>query len=302
MSSMAFLESFMERYDYPAEAREALRGALRHLSGIPAVRAFWADCMASYPVHHAPRDVSELFNRVHAVSGTFGVPYETVELLFFILLAEPLRDIYREEGISEAIYDDTMLDLRAKLVECRKVYGIWGSFVAFWLVGFFALGRFGIGRLEYEPETKDALTLPDGRSFPGGRCLDVHIPSRGHLTKENIEDSFRRAEKFFRDRIPGDTLAFFCHSWLLYPRHEEFLPEGSNILAFQRDFDITRGGESKVFDDAWRVYYADAGKKPEDLPTDTPLRAAYTAWLRQGNRAGWGQGFILFDGEKGIKP
>ena len=290
MSSMAFLESFMERYDYPAEAREALRGALRHLSGIPAVRAFWADCMASYPVHHAPRDVSELFNRVHAVSGTFGVPYETVELLFFILLAEPLREIYRQEGIGEDIYDDTMLDLRAKLVECRKVYGIWGSFVAFWLVGFFALGRFGIGRLEYEPETKDALTLPDGRSFPGGRCLDVHIPSRGHLTKENIEDSFRRAENFFRDRIPGDTLAFFCHSWLLYPPHREMLPADGGICTFMDFFTIYASEESPDRHDLWRIFDTPETQDLSKFPRQTSLQRAYLARLEAGLPVGEGRG------------
>lgn len=291
--SMVFLDWFMERYDYPAEAREALRGAYRHLSGIPAARQLWADCAASYPAHHAPRDVSGLFNRVHEVSGTFGVPYETVELLFFILLAEPLRDIYREEGISEAIYDDTMLDLRAKLVECHKVYGIWGSFVAFWLVGFFALGRFGIGRLEYEPETKDALTLPDGRRFPGGRCLDVHIPSRGRLTKENIEDSFRRAEVFFRDRIPGDMLAFFCHSWLLYPPHREMLLPDSGICTFMDFFTIYASEESPDRHDLWRIFDTMETRDFSKFPRRTTLQRQYLARLEAGLPVGSGRGVRL---------
>lgn len=290
-----YLNGFFEEFGYPKEARDSLLRAAKLTEGRPEIEKYLKEYRETGKTDHG-----KALDEAGRLAGTVGLsPYET-QFLLYLLLSEPLLDRYRAAGISRDIWHDSMDDLRCKLFECYRMYGIWGSFVAAWFPRFFEMTRFALGRLQFENYDIDE-DYPAFGLKKGDTVVNMHIPSRGKLPHEAVTDSYKRAYDFYPQYRRDGVLPLFCHSWLLYPRHEEFLPEGSNILAFQRDFDITRWGESKVFDDAWRVYYADAGKKPEDLPTDTPLRAAYTAWLRQGNRSGWGQGFILFDGKTVIK-
>ena len=121
------------------------------------------------------------------------------------------------------------MDLNWKLHECRKMYGIWGSFVSWWFDGFFEMTRFALGRLQFElmdfPESyeKTGHVRPEGMT----KVINMHIPSCGPLKKADCEASFRQAAAFFADAFPGEKIAFFCESWLLYPRHREFLSPDS---------------------------------------------------------------------------
>ena len=92
-----------------------------------------------------------------------------------------------------------------------------------------------------------------------------------------------------------------CGSWLLYPRHREFLPEKSNILKFLNDFEIVSWEEKENFGDAWRVFGRYADLPFEQLPRDTSLRKAFAEWLCSGRKTGSGFGFIIFDGEKIVR-
>ena len=96
-------------------------------------------------------------------------------------------------------------------------------------------------------------------------------------------------------------MLFCCGSWLLYPRHREFLPEKSNILRFLDDFEIVSWAEKENFGDAWRVFGRYSELPVEQLPRDTSLRRAYADWLAAGNKTGDGYGLFLFDGEKIVR-
>ncbi len=291
-----YLDSFFRRFGYPASARESLGSLAAMTAGEPLLETYLTEYRRTGEI-----DYGRLLDDMETLAEKHGVsPYET-QFLAFVLLSEPLLGRYREAGIPEEIWVDSMTDLRCKLTECEKMYGVEGSFVACWFCRFFDMTRFALGRLQFETAEMPRDYVPGGLK-KGETVINVHIPSRGKLPHEAVLDSYRRAWEFYPQYRRNGLLPIICFSWLLYPRHAEFLPPSSNILAFANDYTILDWGESEEFDDAWRIYYRDAGRPPEELPTDTPLRAAYTAWLRKGGRSGVGSGILLFDGEKVIRP
>lgn len=44
-----------------------------------------------------------------------------------------------------------------------------------------------------------------------------------------------------------DYIIIVCNSWLIFPKHYEFLPLNSNIIGFMNDFDILWGSEEEIF-------------------------------------------------------
>ena len=79
-----------------------------------------------------------------------GVHEYTVKLLAYICLSRQLRANYEARGLDLGIWFDSMCDLKYKLIECKLVKGIYGSFVAEWFSRFFNMTRFGLGRLQFE--------------------------------------------------------------------------------------------------------------------------------------------------------
>ena len=71
---------------------------------------------------------------------------------FILLCAKPLRYIYQNKGLGEELFIDTMMDAKYKLMECKAVHNIWGTFVLTWFKGFFTLDRFKLGRLQFNFE------------------------------------------------------------------------------------------------------------------------------------------------------
>ena len=210
---------------------------------------------------------------------------------------------YAREGISDEIYWDTMDDLRCKLLECKEVEGVWGIFVAPWYSGFLAMTRFALGRMQFELTTfghgtyeKNGFTVNNNDIV-----INMHIPSSGKpFDTEARLDAYRRAYKFFH-KDSSKPAVFVCSSWLLYARHPEFLPEGSNILSFMKDFDIIKSEDSDHFGNDWRVFGGKTDCKPEELPRNTSLQRAYADRLMRGEPTGSGFGVFLFDGENILK-
>lgn len=297
----AYLDLFMEKTGFPEDSRETFRDTNRRLLADPeAAAAFDAICP-----RYTDDDRGAVLEEADRIGEKIGVHNYTIELFYFMYISHALRERYAAKQIDDQIFWDSMTDLRAKLVECRDVYGINGSFVAGWFFGFFEMTRFALGRLQFERtdySREEPYTCAGVSLREGDEMINMHIPSLGPLTVESMMDAFRRAYDFplFADlRVEGSKYApFCCGSWLLYPPHYDFLPKHSNILKFMDCFDIIEWVDSEEFHDDWRVFGKYKDLPPKELPRDTSLRRAFADRLIAGKPVGHGFGVFFFDGEK----
>lgn len=289
-----YLKDFMQWCEYPPEAVDSLMQDYERLHRhAHAARVFHS------LVDLFDRDL--LFNYTAALemltdaAEAAGVPWQAVHLLFCLCLSRHTKEMYDARGIGEDVFRMSMLDMRWKLMECRKRFGIWGAIAGRWFERFFRLTRFALGRLQFEPDfARHDVTLGGHTLQKGDVVINMHIPSCGPLTREACLDSFRQAAAFFRELFPGRPVAFMCSSWLLYPEHEVILPESSNIRGFMDFFHMVEtrtdnGG------DLWRIFYVDDYSDLNALPQETSLQRAYVKMLQEGKPSGSGVGYFLWE-------
>lgn len=294
MSKMKeYLNDFFARFDYPKDASDELISAYFAISEKcpelldEILKMYESDCNCDY---------GKILKIAEKMSELTGIHEYTVKLLVFICLSKRLKELYSEKNISESIWYDSMCDLKYKLYECRDIYGINGSFVAFWFDGFFKLNRFALGRFQFEIRKFKHHYKKDGKElFPESDVLAVHIPrSKVRLEKDICNLSYKMAEDFFALHFSNSPLAFVCHSWLLYPENEHLFPKGSNLLGFMQKYDIIKSGDyGNDNPDLWRIFDMNYNGDPDSLPEDSSLRRAYKNHLKNGGKTGWGFGVFF---------
>jgi hypothetical protein len=114
--------------------------------------------------------------------------------------------------------------------------------------------------------------------------LSVHIPGFcGPFPPEVCEASFDLAREFFPRHFPEETYRFaVCKSWLLDRQLADYLPETSNIVQFQRRFQLAYAPEPDNHDTLDFVFRA-PGRPLDELPQDTALQRAVVSHIRAGN-------------------
>lgn len=299
----AFLTEFFKICDYPDEAAASL---LRDFD------ILWAndDCRAHFEEHiedYEKNDTTDFYKaRVNAgqLAEAVGVHKYVGELLIFCCLAKHLREMYKSRMIDDKIWLDSVTDLRTKLIECHKVHGIWGTFVASWFPQFFTLERFALGRLQYQKApyyaTKDPYTVGGTTVvYSDSRALEVHIPSTGSLDEESVIDSLLRAYDFFSgtEYIHDGVMICECSSWLLYAGLRDTLSPTSNVIKFSNCFDITLTKDDPEFSDCWRVFGKSWDGDAAGLCRNTDMQRRIAARLEDGKTMGAGVGVLAFDGK-----
>ncbi len=274
------VDAYGIRADFPAEGIASLaKGAVALPDG--AIAMLHADLNDYRKNEKITYGMQEAFEK-----AALPVHCYTAQMLFYMAFLPVLEEKYREKKLPEAFFDRVLFDLRAKLLECRQVYDIWGSFVAIWFARFFNFTLYGIERLEFAPFRAEYDYEGQGVQVKKGDfVIDVHIPSGEPLPHDAVMRSYRRAAKFFGCNI------FVCESWMLYPAHSEMLTECPNLMAFFKDYDVVEWGQDTG--DLWRIFGAEHEKSPENLPRDTTLRRVYADRLQAGLPIGWGKGIFV---------
>ena len=303
MHNNEFVNGLMGRIGFPEEAIAEMVRIETRLDNEPD----FAEDMDMLVREYMYPKAENLGKYLDIISKDFTAKYSeheyTLNEVFLLNCTEILYDRYKKAGIADNIFWDTMCDLKYKLMECIECEHVWGTFVAGWNDGFFRMTRFALGRFQYEPSvfshkggylTKCGYKIEEGEQIHG-----FHIPSSGvSLTDDVRLDSYRKAYEFYKDELDGKPLVLCCGSWLLYPKHREFLPANLNILRFMDDFEIISEGTDDSFHNDWRLFGHWTEYPLEQWPEDTSLRKAYKNWLLSGHKAGDGYGVIVFDGEK----
>lgn len=212
---------------------------------------------------------------------------------------------YKDLGFSDAQFFENMRDLKYKLDECRTVYGVTGTFVAWWNHGWLDATRFKLGRFQYERAEFDCdeVVICGIKTQKGDRVFNFHIPSSGEDMGESARlASYKQAYDFFKNELPSDgVMRIVCRSWLLWSGLKEMLGEKSNIRSFASDFTLIKEGRYEAYGDYWRVFGKDFCLPPDKLPRNNSLRRGVADMIARGESMGWGYGLILFDGEKIIR-
>ena len=282
------LKEIMERLDFPQEAINYLLAAENEYNSELIAAAAKDFCYENCTVNDA-------FDKIKAMNT--GVNVYTEQLIFFIHAANPLLERYKAAGIDEKIFWDSIQDLKWKLEECHRVYGIWGTFVGFWFPDFYHLKRFALGRLQFE-KAKFKCEEYTGKGIhlkKGDAVYNVHIPSSGKLDMDLVVQSMKKAYEFYHE---SGNMAIVCYSWLLDKDLREAFPENSNIKKFGDCFDIIMKSENDTFEDAWRVFSKNYDGDTSVLPKKTALQKNVAKWLEKGIKTGAGYGVTVFDGKK----
>lgn len=301
MYTTDYLRLFIHALDLPEDSRAPLLHDYESLLAAPGAEA---EMKAAEDKLFAGAQWDALAPHMDKLADMSGLHRHVVDFLFLMAASERLRETYRTHNLPDALFWDTIADLKYKLIECHDVYGIWGTFVAFWHPWFYTLRRFKLGRMQYEAIPfggKEPVTLGGYTVKPGDTVYNMHIPSCGSLNRAARIDSYKKAYAFFRDKLDGKPIVFVCHSWLLFPGNREILPPTLNMVDFIDDFHIYEAQESDEFHDKWRVFGKDFEKPDAELPEDTTQRRCFKKWLLAGKKTGVGAGIFLYDGKNFVK-
>ena len=209
------------------------------------------------------------------------------------MLCQNLEKLYRENGYSNELFHNTMLDIKYKLIECHLVKGIWGTFVSPWFEEFFYLNRFCFSILQFELAPFE-IEYQDEKNIIhfNTPSINIHIPRTGKkMYKELIDKSINEAYEFYKNKFNNKVL-FKCHSWLLFPRNLDYLSSDSNIRYFYSLYNIIDTQYFSSYSETWRLFdceYIILDK----LPNDTSLRRGYIDLIKNNEKIGYSFGYFI---------
>ncbi len=214
---------------------------------------------------------------------------------------------HRSRGIPEEISWASMADLGRHMAIHRRTYGATGVDAPWWVALCLRAEVFDLGRLQYNwfrlgvadispPWYPAKQAQQRGEGFePGDLCVGVHIPESGPLTPAACNHSFEMARAFFSEYFPlvsQKRRLATCWSWLLDEQLAAWLPAESNIVSFQRRFQLVPGGiedDKEILEFVFRK--PDASDHLDALPQRTSLEKSVVAHLKAGGhwrtRTGW---------------
>ena len=208
-------------------------------------------------------------------------------VFLFLSAAASARADHAARDIPERVSRATFADLDLWIEAHRVRHGAPGLREIAWLHNHFTGRLLALGRLQYRFETFPAEfvpLVPDGAApGPESPVLSVHIPASGPLAPEDCARSFAEAAGFFPRHYPDRAVrGLVCYSWLLDPALADYLPAQSNIVSFQRRFDVFA---LPVADDApFRALFPEAWSDPRSAQPRTALQSALRDHLLAGHR------------------
>lgn len=209
--------------------------------------------------------------------------------------ARALHDTFKEAGIPDEIYYDSMSDIEVWAENYYRKHGKWGLSEIDWINKVLSMKVFKLGRLQFEPlagEPSHEILHLARCPAPGTLVLNTHIQAGASLDPLACQASYAMAGPFFLSRgLNFSRILFYCDSWLLHPLLIAILPSSSNIIKFQKPYTIvstnpnSRHMELRVF--------GELRDRPEDYPEQSSLQRALKKALTEGMPAGTAKGYFV---------
>lgn len=167
-----------------------------------------------------------------------NVAFSGKNLIMFLYFCEELEERYQKAGIDQEILLQTIEDVRVNVQRNVILKGKIGLLGGDFMQSRMSMKLFRLGRLQFEM-SEMYVDIPQKKICKGEPILDVHIPKGGPLTPDECRQSFEMARSFFATYFPEyQYRCYTCFSWLLDDNLRSFLPNNSNILQFQKLFEV----------------------------------------------------------------
>jgi hypothetical protein len=209
-----------------------------------------------------------------------GPAWRHLYVYAYLALVDVVRGYHRDHGIADAVTWTTLADLGRNLAVDRRMNGEGWPVMQAWLTLHSRGAVYELGRLQHH--------RGDGAE------LGLHIPEAGPLTPEAVTASLDAARAFFPRHFPDEHYTHFaCGSWLLDPQLLEYLPESSNIVRFQRRFELEPYEEPEGIDcdaEVLRFVFRTLTTPLDRLPRRSVLQRAVVDHLEAGRHWRWRRG------------
>jgi hypothetical protein len=183
-------------------------------------------------------------------------------------------EYHRDHGVPDSVSWATLADLGRNLAVDRRMNREGWPVMQAWLSLHWRGAIYELGRLQFHRGATDS------------GVIDLHIPESGPMTPGAIDASLDEARAFFPRHFPDERYtAFGCGSWLLDPQLLEYLPEDSNIIRFQRRFELAPYQEPEGLDadvEVLRFVFRTLTTPLDQLPRRTVLERAIVDHLKSG--------------------
>ena len=214
---------------------------------------------------------------LEAIQACLGEDPDGFRLLWVLLeMARETWAGYKARGISLEVFTETMKFvprfLRSQLQQTGRLIFRWG----WWFWRELAMVEYRVGCLEYELVTNE----------DGSREISLHIPSDADMSPASVDASFAAFRAFLASWYPDwADVPWICDSWMMSPALPQLLPATSNILAFQRRFEVLRVQEDSLGVLDW--VFPPHSEVSAALPENTSLQRRMKAFLLAGGKVGW---------------
>ncbi|MEU4401127.1 acyltransferase domain-containing protein [Micromonospora orduensis] len=208
-----------------------------------------------------------------------GPAWRHLYVYAYLALVDVARAYHRDHDVPDAVSWLSLADLGRNLAIDRRMRGEGWPVIQSWLTLHVRGSIYELGRLQHHR---------------GGTTLALHIPDAGPLTPDAIDASLDEARAFFPRHFPDERYEeFSCGSWLLDPQLREYLPADSNIVRFQRRFELTpydaqEGPDADV--EVLRFVFRTLSTPLDELPRRTVLERAVVDHLKAGRHWQWRHG------------
>ncbi|WP_062349557.1 acyltransferase domain-containing protein [Herbidospora yilanensis] len=208
-----------------------------------------------------------------------GPAWRHLYVYAYLALVDVAVRFHRDHGVADGVTWLSLSDLGRNLAIDRRMNREGWPVMQSWLTLHVRGAIYELGRLQFHR---------------GGATLDLHIPETGPMTPEAVDASLDQARVFFPRHFPGETYtAFACGSWLLDPQLREYLPGDSNIVRFQRRFELEPYEEPEGIDadvEMMRFVFRSLTTPLDRLPRGSVLRRAVIDHLEAGRHFQWRRG------------
>ncbi len=243
--------------------------------------------------------------RLPALPNALGPAGRCFWIFVFLVSTPAVRRWHTLRGISDDVSWSTLADLGRHVSRYRRRNAATGLDAQFWLGLHYRGALYELGRLQFSPfrlrtgmagplfwyEGEAAVARGSGFQV-GDPVLGLHVPAGSPLLPAECDASFLQAGLFFERHFPHHASPLVtCTSWLLDEQLADYLPRDSNIVQFQRRFELVPGArdhDDEVF--RW-VFERVPTASLDDLSPQTELEHVLIRHVRAGGhwrmRTGW---------------